>query len=102
MIYEYVAAILLCESTAMSFLKEYTKISRHAYFLAGLLFYTAVVFFLIQSFHFEGMGMVNVIWSAFSVVFVECLAVYTFHERVTHTQIFGILFAVVGVAILRF
>ncbi len=102
MLYVLVALVLLCETTAMSFLKEYSQLKQTPYFLCGLLFYSGVAFLLIPSFHLEGMGMVNVVWSAFSVVFVESVGVYKFHERITHTQIFGIAFSIAGVAILRF
>lgn len=101
MLYAYVALILLCETSAMSFLKEYAQVHWVEYFLIGLLFYTGVVFFLVQSFQWEGIGMVNVVWSAFSVIFVESVGVLKFHERITHTQILGILFAVGGVVVLK-
>jgi len=102
MLYVLVAIILLSETLAMSFLKEYSLVRRVPYFLLGLVFYATVALCLIRSFHYEGMGMVNVIWSAFSVVFVESVAVYKFHERITHTQILGILFSLGGVMILRY
>jgi multidrug transporter EmrE-like cation transporter len=101
MLYFYIACILVCETTAMSFLKEYSQIRIPNYFLSGLLFYTCVVFFLVRSFSLEGMGIVNVVWSAFSVIFVESVGVYKFHEKVTHTQIIGITCAILGVAILK-
>ena len=102
MIYAYVAIILLSETTAISFLKEYSTVRSRKYLLFGLLFYGVVSLFLVQSFALEGMGMVNVLWSAFSIVFVESIGVYKFHERITHTQISGISFALLGVAVLRF
>ncbi len=102
MLYVYVAIIVLCETTAISFLKEYSQVRQRFYFLLGLLFYGAVSFSLVQSFRYEGMGMVNVLWSACSVIFVQSVGVFKFHERITHTQIFGIVFAIAGIALLRF
>ena len=101
MLYTYIALILLCETTAISCLKEYAQSSQRRYFLLGLLFYAGVSLFLIQSFTFEGMGVVNAIWSAFSVVFVAGVGALKFHERITGHEILGMILAVSGIIILR-
>jgi multidrug transporter EmrE-like cation transporter len=102
MLYVYVAIILLCETTAIGFLKKYSQVHHLSYLLLGLLCYGAVSLTLVQSFGLEGMGMVNVLWSALSVIFVESVGVFEFHERVTHRQMVGMVFAIAGIAILRF
>lgn len=102
MIYMLVAIILLSETIAISFLKEYSVVHQRMYAVLGMLCYTIVSFLLVRSFHYEGMGMVNVLWSAFSVLFVESVGVFKFHERITHTQVIGIACALTGIAIVRF
>ncbi len=102
MLYLYIALILFCETTAVSFLKEYSQIHRRLFFTLGALFYCAVSMLLVLSFDYEGMGIINVLWSAFSVIFVAGVGVLKFHEHITHAEAVGMCFTVVGVVILRF
>ncbi len=102
MIYVYVAFILLCETTAISFLKEYSKIKHAKFFVLGVLLYGGVSYFLIQSFAFEGLGMVNVMWSAFSLISVAAVGVMEFRERMTHMEMLAMSLSIVGIVILRF
>lgn len=101
MLYVYIALILACETTAISCLKEYAQSSKCWYFFLGLLFYAFVSLFLIRSFAFEGMGVVNAIWSAFSVIFVASVGALKFHERITKHEVLGMILAVSGIIILR-
>lgn len=102
MLYFYIGLILLCETTAISFLKEFSQIHRSWFFVLGALFYAGVSLLLVQSFGYEGMGIINVLWSAFSVIFVAGVGVLKFHEHITHAEAVGMLFTVAGVVILRF
>ncbi len=101
MLYVSVAFILACETTAIGFLKEYHETRKRRYFLIGLIFYVGVSFFLIKSFVYEGMGVVNVIWSAFSVIFVTTIGVVEFRERTSFMEIVGMILAVAGICVLR-
>lgn len=101
MLYVYIALILTCETTAISCLKEYAESSKWWYFLLGVLFYAFVSLFLVRSFAFEGMGIVNAIWSAFSVVFVAGVGALKFHERITKHEVCGMILAISGIIILR-
>lgn len=101
MLYVYIALILTCETTAISCLKEYAESAQWRYFLLGILFYAGVSLFLVQSLAFEGMGVVNAIWSAFSVVFVASVGALKFGERITKHEVCGMILAVCGIVILR-
>jgi len=100
MLYLYVAIILISETIAISFLREYYECEKMRFFLLGILFYGLVSITLVQSLRLQEMGIVNVIWSVFSVVFVAVAGRLEFKERLTHTEIFGIALAVSGIAIL--
>ena len=60
-----------------------------------------VSFFLVQSFHYTGMGVVNVLWSAFSIILVVTTGVVFFGEHVSVSEIIGVLFVIVGVICVR-
>lgn len=101
MLYLYISLILLCETAAITLLKTYSQSSHLHHLLFGLLFYGGVSLFLIQSFRYETIGIVNVIWSAFSVLFVASVGVLKFHERISCKEVLGMILAVAGIAILR-
>ena len=100
-LYPIVFCILLCETAALSLLKQYSITSQMIFLIGGLAAYVCVSLLLVQSFRFEGMGMVNVLWSAFSVVFVVTTGVVLFAETVSTVEILGIAMVVIGVCILR-
>ena len=102
MIYLLVLSIVLSETIAISFLKKFSLTANWLFFALGLVFYTLVSVLLIKSFKYEEMGIVNVLWSALSVLMVVGSGVIFFKEHVTLFEGVGILFVVLGVLILRF
>lgn len=102
MLYLYVISILISETIAIIFLKKFHLKSGWYYFLLGVIFYTLVAFFLTKSFQYEDMGIVNVLWSAFSVLFVFCVGYFYFKERVSKVELGGMCLIVMGVVILKF
>lgn len=102
MLYFYVFLILASETTAISLLKKFALTSDLRFLVLGFLFYTLVALFLVKTFHYEGMGVVNVLWSAFSVVFVVLAGVLFYHEHVTPVQLGAMGMIVTGVVVLRF
>ncbi len=101
MIYLFVFLIVLCETIALSLLKQYALTQNLLYFFFGMLAYSAVAFFLVKSFRFAEMGIVNVLWSACSVVFVIAAGYLFFQEKIELTEALGIILVISGVAILR-
>ena len=100
MLYLYVALVLLAETLAISFLKKYRISSQGAYFALGYVCYIGVCLLLIQTFHYAGIGIVNVLWSAFSVLFVVLVGHFYFKEPVTRNEILGMCLVIAGVALL--
>lgn len=101
MLYFIVFLILLTETTAMSFLKEYSETSSTLALLIGIACYMVVSLLLIRSFRYEGMGIVNVLWSAFSVIFVVAVGIFLFGETISKIEAVGIAFVLSGVVLLR-
>jgi multidrug transporter EmrE-like cation transporter len=102
MLYFYVLCILLSETTALSFLKKFAQSSQYQYLALGLLFYVLVSLFLVKSFQYENMGIVNVLWSAFSVILVLSVGVLYFKEAISYAEIGAMVLILSGVVILKF
>lgn len=102
MLYLYVFLILISETIAISLLKKFSTSSIWYYFILGIIFYTFVAIFLTKSFKYEGIGIVNVLWSAFSVLFVVGAGILFFKEQINTIELGGIALIISGVVILRF
>lgn len=102
MLYLYVILILVSETLAITFLKKFSLNSIWYYFLLGLAFYAMVAFFLTKSFKYGDMGIVNVLWSAFSVLFVVGVGYFYFKEHINLVELGGMSLIVMGVVVLRF
>jgi small multidrug resistance pump len=102
MLYFYILCILLSETTAIALLKKFSTTHSTQHLVLGLLFYTLVALFLVKSFKYEGMGLVNVLWSAFSVIMVVSVGVLYFKESVTMVEMSAMGMILLGVVILRF
>jgi len=101
MLYLYVLLILISETTAFSFLKKFSVDSNWAYLALGLFFYALVAMFLVRSFRYGDMGIVNVLWSAFSVLAVAGVGVLYYREHLSAGEMGGMFLIMVGVAVLK-
>jgi len=101
MLYIFILIVLLCETSAMSFLKAYSLSGSFLALGAGFACYFLVCVFFEFSLRYEGMGMVNILWSAFSVIFVVVTGVLLFGEKISPIQMLGIGFVITGVIFLR-
>lgn len=101
LLYVFVGLILVSETVAIGLLKEFSMSGSAVYLFGGLALYTLVAVFLVQSFKYEGMGVVNILWSAFSVIAVVVTGVLLFGETVTTNDLIGMAMVVSGVTVLR-
>ena len=102
MVYLLVIGILLSETIAIGLLKEYSMTSNLAFYILGILFYVLVTMLLVQSFKYEGIGIVNVLWSAFSMLLVVGVGVIFFKEHLNLPEIVGVSMVFGGVVVLRY
>ncbi len=100
-LYVLIGLILISETVAIGFLKEYSVSGSVVWLLVGLALYACVAAFLVQSFKYEGMGIVNILWSACSVIAVVLTGVLLFGETVTTNDVIGMAMVIAGVTILR-
>jgi len=101
MLYLLVIGILISETIALSFLKEYSVNPNLLFYFLGLLFYCLVTILLVKSFKYEGVGVVNVLWSAFSIMFVVGAGVLIFKEKIHLVELLGVIMVLGGVSLIR-
>ena len=72
------------------------------WFLAGVLFYSAVGFFLVQTFKLTGLAMTNALWSGLSVMATTTVGVLYFKESLHAHDFLAIAMIGGGVMILKY
>jgi small multidrug resistance pump len=95
----YVLAIVAIETMAMTCFKK--SLDRKTFFVAGVVLYALVGFLLCQTFHYKGLGLVNALWSALSVVATTAVGVLYFKETMHLHDYVAILCISAGVIILK-
>ena len=100
MIYAYIAGIIVCEALAFYLLKRHALTGGIAPFLVAIALYAVICFLLVKTFAFKDIGIVNVLWSVFSIAAIILVGALAFHESISWKEAAGIGFAVVGVVLL--
>lgn len=101
MLYLYVLFILISETLAFSLLKKFSLNENWLYFGLGVFFYTLVAFFLVKSFRYGDMGIVNALWSAFSVLAAIMVGALYFKESISSVEMGGMFMIMLGVIVLK-
>lgn len=100
MLYAYIGGILACEALAFYLLKRHAMSGSAAPFVAAVALYGVVCFLLARTFAYKDIGVVNVLWSVFSIVAIILVGMLAFHESLTWKEAAGVGFALVGVVLL--
>jgi multidrug transporter EmrE-like cation transporter len=93
--------IVLCETLAISCVKEFHATKQVEYFLYAIIGYSLVCCLLYKSFDNIGMAMTNVIWSGLSILLVTIIGVLYFKEVIHTHDIFAGLLISAGVMIIK-
>ncbi len=101
MLYLLVLLIILSEAIGMSFLKKYYLTKRLSFLALGLLGYACISLLLVESYKYEGIGIVNVLWSAISVLLITFIGHFCFKEVITRREVSGMSLVIVGVVLLN-
>ena len=97
----YILIIVIAEAIAQTCLKNYSESKRFIYFLVGLIFYGLVAWVLCQSYNIKGgIGIVNLIWSALSIISSFSIGILFFKEVIHFHDIIAIILISIGVLIL--
>jgi len=94
----FVLAISLSECIAHTCLKKFNLDNRkkHLYFTA-IAFYGIVCTMLVLSYKYNGLGVINILWSGLSVFFIASTGVLFFGDTLTMVHMIGVLFILVGI-----
>lgn len=79
----------------------YSK-SSSIYFFASWILYLAVVFLLWKSYHYKGVGYINVIWSGITTAFMLLIGYFFFGEQLSREEWIGTAFILFGIALMTF
>lgn len=99
--YLFLAAAILCETVATSFLKkteQFTKLGPTVVFIIAM----ASSFYLL-TFALRGIpiGIAYAIWSAAGIVLISLVGYFAYQQKLDLPAIIGIAFIVVGVVIIN-
>lgn len=98
-----ILGIVVAEAFGQHCIREYTETGLFIYFLAGILGYIFVCYFLYRTYDSTkgnsqgtGMGVINTIWSALSILTVLAVGVLLWKDKVHWHQLVGIAFIICG------
>lgn len=99
--YLFLAAAILCETIATSFLKktdQFTKIGPSIIFVLAM----ASSFYLL-TYALKGipLGIAYAIWSAVGIVLISLVGYFAYQQKLDWPAIIGIAFIVIGVVIIN-
>lgn len=91
-----IIGIVLLETVAQSCLKK-TKITNNQnYMCISIIAYFLICLLLIKSYAYDTMGVVNLIWSCFSIILIVVAGVCLYHEEFTKYDFMGMVFVFIG------
>ncbi len=93
--------LFIVESVALYNVKKYSITSEKRSFMTSLLFYTLVPFFILYLLRMSlDLGKTNLIWNVASSIYGVLIGVILFSEVIRGTQWIGVLFALMGIALI--
>lgn len=91
-----ILGIVLLETLAQSCLKKTKLTNNQNYMYISVISYFLICLLLIKSYSYDTMGVVNLIWSCFSIILVILSGVCLYHEELTKYDCTGIVFVFIG------
>lgn len=72
------------------------------YFILSWFLYLVIVFLLWKSYHYKGVGYINVLWSGVTTVFMLIIGYMFFGERLSKEEWAGAAFVLFGIGLMTF
>ncbi len=91
-----IIGIVILETIAQSCLKKTKLTNNQNYICVSIIAYFLICLLLIKSYAYDTMGIVNLIWSCFSIILVVCAGVFLYHEEFTRYDCMGMIFVFMG------
>ena len=89
--------IVLFESIAQFHIRKCRELKSVAYAGIGVVSYCVVAALLYKCYEFEGMGLVNLIWSVLSIISMALIGNMFFDEELNKFDLIGIGFCLTGI-----
>lgn len=94
-VYFLILLISIFEAIAQSSIKH--AHDNMYYLFIGILFYIFVSLLIYKAYKHKGLGMVNAIWSGFSIIIMLCIGIFIFNEKIKNNEVIGIIFIIIGI-----
>lgn len=88
--------IVILETVAQTCLKKTKLTNNNNYACISVIAYAIICLLLVKTYSYKSMGIVNLVWSCFSILFIIFTGILFFHESITRYDVIGILFIFVG------
>lgn len=96
-LYLIILLVACLEALAQSTI-YYSNVSKnYLYLIVGIALYVCVAFAIYNAYDYKGVGMVNAIWSAISIILLVMIGIMVFKEKITIQEYVGILFIIMGI-----
>ncbi len=99
--YLFLAAAILCETVATSFLKKTEQFSKLIPSVVFLLAISASFYFLSFALKEIPIGVAYAIWSAVGIVLISIVGYVVFKQSLDLPAILGIVFIIIGVVVVN-
>lgn len=98
-LYLIILFVASCEALAQSTI-YYSNVSKNnIYLMLGIILYIFVAFAIYQAYNYKGVGMVNAIWSAISIILLIMIGLFIFNENISTQEYVGIIFIILGIVL---
>lgn len=102
-IFLLIIIISIIEFFGDSNFKHYARTNQLFYLFLGLLFYTAMIYFLVLALKKANVAYVNSSWDAVSALVETGLAILILHETLSNRiQYIGVVFIIIGIFALNY
>jgi multidrug transporter EmrE-like cation transporter len=81
--------IVLLECLAQGCLKQSYITNDKKFLCVSVLSYLVICLLLVKTYAYKGVGIVNLIWSCLSILFVIATGIIFFHEELTKNDMIG-------------
>jgi drug/metabolite transporter (DMT)-like permease len=88
--------IVILECLAQGCIKQTKLTNNNKYLCISVLAYLAICLCLVKTYEYKSMGIINLIWSCLSILFIILTGVIFFHEKLTINDYIGMIFIFIG------
>jgi drug/metabolite transporter (DMT)-like permease len=107
--YFYLFLTLFCEILAQYLFKILHKDNNNAlknkkimFIFVGILLYSMTGFFVYKLLNYGHLGLINIMWHVLHFLLLFLISYFLLNERITQTQLVGIIFGMISLAIFMF